>query len=366
MQYLYPLSLKAIIYNILHPGDEFPIKFFTVEEIEDMIVKDAISALPTGILYFVKRDYVYEITEDEENELLSIDKGRAGLFLRGKRFELDDLLVDNSDRFWEIIKNYLYINVDKDKLPILEEYLSKYIDNFANQNLQSINNYYSLDKHLYFITLIFKECYKKFGNCFTIKENFYVYLSNNKFEKDFNSFNFRLYEILLYLEKKEYIKIIDYSFTDRYITSLDKVSNNEDKYPFHVKILLKKTPSEFYDIEKYWSYYGDIRVNETDGVAYYKNSRYPFKSTKGKAFKLLCFLVKNHGRKISIKDAYKAVYENDSAKENITFKEKKNYIKDYIKEIKKNLGILEDENPSLDIMVIKDSVLLISNPPIKK
>ncbi|GAH86129.1 unnamed protein product, partial [marine sediment metagenome] len=235
-------------------------------------------------------------------------------FLRKKRFELDELLVDNFDRFWEIVKNYMYVRVDKDKLPILEEYLSRYIDNFANQNLQSINNYYSLDKHLYFITLILEGCYKKFGNFFTIKENFYVYLSNNKFEKDFNSFNFRLYEILLYLEKKEYIKIIDCSFTDRYITSLEKVSNDEDKYPFHVKILLKKAPSEFYDIEKYWSYYGDIRVNEKDGVAFYKNNRYPFKSTKGRVFKLLCYLVRNPGRKISIEEAYKVVSEGSKDK----------------------------------------------------
>ena len=38
---------------------------------------------------------------------------------------------------------------------------------------------------------------------------------------------------------------------------------------------MNKSPEEILDIENYWSTYGDIRVNEKDGVAYYKNNRRP-------------------------------------------------------------------------------------------
>lgn len=376
MNYLGPILIKAIIYNKIHKNRAFPLKYSTVNEIEQMLLDDLISFISLDVVYFIKGEYTYDITGDEKEKLIALDEYHAKLIFNNDKFTKNEILPDNFDSFWKIIKNYIYLEFDNKKIHLLHDYISKYIDEFENNSLHSVVNYYSFEKHLSVIPYIFQGYYEKFGKRFTITEKMDTFFSGNQVEKigedvkvrHFKELKnvFRIFEILLYLEKKKYIKLLDCSFGSSSYLNFDKVINNEDKYSFNISILFFKSPSEIYDIERYWSYYGDIRVNKKDGVAYYKNSRYPFKSTKGRAFKLLCFLVKNHGKKIPVDKAYRAIIkEDDLGKIDNKFKYMKNFIKDYVKEIKKNLKISKDKNPSIDIMVIKDSVMLISNPPIK-
>lgn len=377
MNYIGPILLKAIIYNKIHKNQAFPLKYSTVNEIEQMLLDDLISFISSDVVYFIKGEYIYDITRDEKEKLITLDEYHAKKFFNNDKFKPNEILPNNFDSFWKIIKNYIYLKFDSKKIPLLQDYISKYIDEFENNSLHSIVNYYSFEKHLSVIPYIFQGYYEKFGKRFTITEKMDTFFSGNqvgkigenvkvrRFEKLKNVF--RIYEILLYLEKKKYIKLLDCSFTSYTYLNFDKVINNEDKYSFNISVLFFKSPAEICDIAGYWSYYGDIKVNKKDGVAYYKNNRYPFKSTKGRAFKLLCFLVKNHGEKIPIDRAYYAIIEDDDLGEiGDKLKYMKKYIKDYVKEIKKNLGISKDKNPSMDIMVIKDLVMMISNPPIKK
>ena len=226
----------------------------------------------------------------------------------------------------------LYINIKKKEK--LRELFNRYLDDFIQDRLISNRNFYSFEKTNTLVISVLKDHYQKYGNNFVI--------SSKELEARFN-------ELIYFLESKGYLNINSVDFASP--TTLN------------ISVTLKMSPYEFEDIEKYWLYYGDIRINEKDGVAFYKKNKYPFKSTSGKSFKLLCHLVRNHGIKIPIEEAYEAIYIDDSDKKEITFGEKKNYIKDYVKEIKERLKILEDKNPTISIMIRDDSLRLISNPP---
>ena len=87
--------------------------------------------------------------------------------------------------------------------------------------------------------------------------------------------------------------------------------------------------------------------------------RYQFQATGGKAFKLLCYIIKKQGVEISIEEACVVV-----SIEHIADKKKKNRIKDYLREIREKLKISEDQNPSVNINIINNYLVLISNPPV--
>jgi two-component SAPR family response regulator len=110
----------------------------------------------------------------------------------------------------------------------------------------------------------------------------------------------------------------------------------------------------------YWIFYGDLRVNEKGGIAFYKNNRYTFRSTKSKNFQLLCYLVKNHGKEIPVTEVYNIIWpESDKYKE----KTKKQAIKDSIQTIKSNLKISLDQRPTISFTFKGNSIMLISNSP---
>ncbi|MFA5161923.1 MAG: hypothetical protein WC421_06720 [Elusimicrobiales bacterium] len=165
----------------------------------------------------------------------------------------------------------------------------------------------------------------------------------------------RLGELLLSLAGKSYISIQDADY-------------DEDK-PGLLNILVRfeRSPQEIKDIEGYWLAYGGLRVNEADGVAFYKNNRYPFASNRTLEFKLLCHLIKNHGKKLSITKTYDSLSGGEetfgTAKETIQCK--KSRMKDYVKNLRHNLGIAADKTPSVDIMLTGENVLLIATPPVR-
>ncbi|MGM0366716.1 MAG: hypothetical protein ACQEP5_09310 [Actinomycetota bacterium] len=255
------------------------------------------------------------------------------------------------------VANVLKIHC-KDEME-LEKFLKNYIRYFAEDKLYAKKNYCSFQTDYRIVCIHLIDYYKRYGMKFIASPDIE--------EKRYNGITFtakrqevRFYEMIFYLASKNYLKIENAFFDDE---------NKPNVSDLNLLIALNKSPQEIMDIESYWTSYGDIRINREDGVAYYKNNRYPFKSTKGRAFQLLSFLVKNHGQKLPTERAYHAIVEEDDL-ENIEEKEKqkimKAAIKDYVKEIKKNLKISEDKNSTIDIMVMKDSVMMISNPPVQK
>lgn len=294
---------------------------------------------------------------------------------------LEDLRESNIDSCISFGKNKTTVRlIDKASL---EKFVDEYIRNFEEDKLdKDLNNYYPLDTLMSIIpTGLLKPYYDKFlKTSFTIDYN--LREADFSLISEISKANIRFYELLLYLNNKKYISIHDkFGFVRDMSSPIRRVTREEirrgdEKYLLLLNINFNKSPMEIYDISKYWLYYGDIRVNETDGIGFYKQNRYPFQHTKGKAFLLLCQLLRNHGKWLSIIDTYNIICpENIEEETKLTrmemekekkneYKTKKNKIKDYVKEIKKHLKINEDEKPSIFITMNDENVMLISNPPI--
>lgn len=228
--------------------------------------------------------------------------------------------------------------------------LDSYINNFANDKLipEDDSNYYNFKNNLYNLCKIWQQLYVDSG------ESFNLCWQDREYEK-----KIRFYEAILYLLNKGFIKINSSNF----VFSKNPQEKDLEKtyFSFIVNLTFLKSPQEIYDIHNFWDYsYGDVRVNESKCIAYYKSNKYLFKSANGKAFKLLCFLLKNPGKELSIKEVADEIipeYRND----NFTYKKDK--IKNYVKEVKANLRINEDKNPTVEIIIDGENIIMISNPP---
>ncbi len=263
--------------------------------------------------------------------------------------------------YWKpILYQFFTLNLLKPEVKILSGFLKKYINEFKNDELilNGAKNYYKFNKNLSRFVEIFDIYYEEYGKSFNVSR-----LRNNEGRSYLLEKEFRLYDLILYLVHEGSITINNCDFS--------RIDNQEigekditEKCILNINLTFKKQPSEIQDIEKYWTYYGDIRLNEKDGIAFYKKNRYPFKSTKGRAFMLLCKLVKNHGKKILIEDIYDSIAESDKKDKikNLTLKKKKSKISGYRKEIVENLHILDDEKPTINISITGKYIMLISNP----
>jgi hypothetical protein len=381
MFYLDPTTIQVFLY-FLH-NNKKPLTLFKFEA-EDRInlIQDLEKNNMEDLFYF-KFYPLIRYHGDEIENWYQIEKGlrknyrnekRLHVFktikdnVKDKIFKVSDLACFNDDFLYpssDVIRLFeMYFN--RSKSDEIFDFMNRYLFNFRNDELLSDENYYSFNKSYSIVLNRLKEAYEKYGKIFIIEPVELLQSDDIEVYTQFDRKN-RFYDILFYLFIQGYIGInfLDFKL---FIVSNDSPKGQEHKLNLlRLSVTMHKSPAEISDIEKYWAHYGDIRINEADGVAYYKNNRYPFKSTRGRVFRLLCFLIKNHGNKIPLERAYHAIIEEDDL-ENVGDKQKpkimKKYIKDYVKKIKENLKISEDKNPTIDIMVIKDSVMLISNPPI--
>lgn len=271
------------------------------------------------------------------------------------------LYKEKNDKQWYQLPDQAYFHPEIEtyilkvkNLKTIEAYINKYISAFENNQLRSCNNYYSYEKHFELAEEIWGDSFVDFGRNFAI-------CSDDETE---HSQHLRSIEFLLSLNKLGYININEMYLKNHRIRSTEvyggtAVRENYIRKLISLNVHFNKSPAEITDIHKYWISYGDLRANEQDGVAHYKNVCYPFKSTTGKAFKLLCFLIKNHGKYIPIIEATTFLEESETKLSKQVIKER---IKGYIKEIKENLQINKDPKPSLDIKVVGEDIILISNP----
>jgi hypothetical protein len=268
----------------------------------------------------------------------------------------NDFYHNEIDKFFNISYEGASSIIELVKPKELSDFFTKYLEDFMNDKLKCVWNVYRFDKQMSIMQEILEYNFERYGYRFTINSRLEEIDIENKDDIEKRG---RILESLIILNCKELLTINYFN----YITKSTNIYEINRPASLNLNITLKKSPAEMFDINKYWIHYGDIRINESDGIAFYKNNKYPFKSTYGKAFKLLCYLVKNHGQKLPIIETFDNIYP-ENKEITVLSKNKKAKIKDYVKEIKKNLKITEDANPSLDIMIIGDSVLLISNPPI--
>ncbi|MDY6129386.1 MAG: helix-turn-helix domain-containing protein [Elusimicrobiaceae bacterium] len=231
--------------------------------------------------------------------------------------------------------NFNKVSVEVIDPETIQKALSEYIRKFkADMMIRDGENYYTYSKHIKTMAELFQQKYLDFGKKFLVEL------------ADYDIEHFLLPEVLYALHTENLIRIhsIDVMFAD--------------ECEFDVEFI--RSPEEIADIYNFWTFYGDIRVNEENGIAYYKNNKYPFKSVKQESFRLLCYLVRKHGQLIEISE----IAEYLGIDHNISANVLKSRIKNIISDIKKNLKISEDNNPTLNIMIQGQRVILIANPHI--
>ena len=312
-----------------------------------------ISALQTA----EKENFVKDICKNKLEEYFILEKN-------GKVFKDIDYKNFMGKDFTDIslLNEPLKINLIKENKDNLLNFIGKYINNFKDYpHIFLGENYYSFDKSINEVLELLGASYNNYGKNFNIDIPL-----NDKSEYSFYSKELRFIDILFYFLIKNYAEINSCKLIEP-LYHLEEDIQFIPESLININIKLNKSPGEIADIEKFWLVYGDIRINEPYHIAYYKNNRYPFKSENIKSFKLLCYLVKNHGKDITIKDAYNVVEPDDKSlsiyKESERFKIIKDKITDYSKYIKKNLKITEDNNPTIDIHIYGNNLILISNPP---
>lgn len=258
--------------------------------------------------------------------------------------------------YYPLLKDSIEIHFNNGRKDKLLKFVGTYTQEFLSNGLFSLEyNYYSFEKNIKKIVQYLDKYSIDFGNRFNIT----LPLNDDiKSEKIFDK-RFRICESLLYLILKKHIEVNSMTISE--ITTLKKENFSLIKYALNINLTLNKTIDEIQDIFRYWTFYGDIRINEKDGIAYYKNYKYPFKSTKTKSFKLLCHLIKNSGKKVPVTEAYASIRPDP---DNLSNKEKKKIIKDNIKIIKRNLKISTDPDPTISIMITGNDLILISNSPV--
>lgn len=287
MNYLNPLTLKVFLYLIYgNVSIDIPTNLRVEKE---NFIKDIFENKFQGFFTLIKNNEIFKEI-DYENLL---DKEYYDFSLLNKPLKIE-LIEENKDELTSLIYEYA--------------------SNFKNDDLNSKNeNFYSFNKCLIETINLLEPYYNDYGKNFNID----IALDKNQLgNKEYDN-KIRLIESIFYFLNKKYITINCCN-----ISNLK--SDKDNKNIIFIGVTLNKTFDEILDIEEYWNYgYGDIRINEKDGVAFYKTNRYPAKSTDTKAFKLLCNLVKNHGTKVSIEDDYN-LFWTDSDK--ISFNKKKSAI----------------------------------------
>ena len=368
MQYLNKATLKAIIY-MLHNDNKAELSFFNNLRNKNIIIDIHSYGLQDIFSFKINKEYVdsnidkikkiyNDISPEDKNApAISLRKITKILIENSTDIDLKDLINISGSTHYSFINEALILNLKETQKDKLNAFLDEYILNFEKDSLTAEkHNYYHFGINISESVKMFTTYYNSYGKRFVIR-----FPLNENIGYDLNDDKLRLVEILFYLSFENFLNINS--------IKLSKIKNLKI---LNINITLNKTPAEIYDIEKYWISYGDIRVNINDGIAYYKNNRYPFKSTKTKAFKLLCYLVENHGNKVPINEAYDAIGPHiEKIRIDPTSgvkprkRSKKDKIKDFIKEIKENLNITHDSKPSISIMVSGEDILLISNPPKK-
>ncbi|MFC1483344.1 hypothetical protein ACFL56_03690, partial [Candidatus Margulisiibacteriota bacterium] len=165
----------------------------------------------------------------------------------------------------------------------------------------------------------------------------------------------RLVELLLFLKNKNYIKINS-------CAPIDSGKKENTKTPvFEYSITFKnKSILEIKDIEINWEPpYGDLKLNKVDEIIYYKNKPLLFNGKKAtNAKKILIYLLKNPGKRISIKEVFLQALPDDLTLD----KHKKRVLGDYAKAIRKRIGITNNPDSELSISLPGENIILLSNP----
>jgi len=189
---------------------------------------------------------------------------------------------------------------------------------------------------------IFNNLYNKFGSRFNINRTMEIDFKKIPLEKEL-----RLYEVILYLQKKNYIKINNCNF----------IKSNE-KSIMNIDLTFNIPPAVIYNTEKHQIQFKNLSLNEISGEAHFGSNTYTFK-TYSREFNLLLNLIKAPSKKINIYQLFDLIAKDESLKM-VSGKNKdiKDRMKQYIKEIKNKLGMTKN-NKTIDINITQRDFIIL-------
>ena len=359
MQYLEEITIQSLIYLLFSSESKFDLSSIWYEERINIFVTIHDNSLGDCFFFTLNeekakqvlndKDFVQNINNasDKDDTMLALYKNVVRLKEKSLNFE-EVIKTDNNLSYEIFFVSHMYIlNIINSKKEKILSYLRKYIENFRLNSLISETNYCDFERSMNRAYEIFDILYIKLGSRFNTNKNMEIGSKKIQIEKEL-----RFFEIILYLYFKGYININDCNF---------RKDNNE--LNLNVNVNFNRKPSEIFDIQDNWYYYGDLKVNERDRIALYKNNNYHFRLTSGGAFKLLCLIIQKPNKEITFKEACSFIDSNfDIKKYDKIPKLYKSSIKGYVKEIKKNLRINEDSDKSVDIIVRDNCIKLIPIP----
>ncbi len=345
MDYLNSITIQAFIFFTLEK--EFPLFHFKLNEVEFLIedlkkykigkyfLFEGISDLFMDDLIDIKSDADRLFTKEKHQKFnilfnkISKSSSHYLLSFEDTLSLKEEFIVTN-----KLICRFNTLKLIDSKRQELLDFIDNYIEQYSEDNLESKINYYSKERSIEKVCKSLKGPYKDYGPKFRV---------NNKIITDNR---IRLFELLLYLHKEGFIEIIDCNFL------------NDFNHTLNINIEWNKSPKEIQDIIDYWNSYGDLRINEADGIAFYKGNKLPFSRPDTKEFKLLKILMKDPGKKIPIDKIYSSIYEDEFNKRgNIKI------ITELVAQVREKIKINEDPKPTISLIVEGKSVLLIANPP---
>lgn len=300
--------------------------------------------------------FYFDINEEEMSQLTNIiqlnhndtryDKNTFGyliqkainLKLNSSRLDFKDFVKPQESFPSELIlTGHLYnINLYRNNKKILIEFINKYIKAFREDKLISDTNFYNYELNLKKLLEILGKYYNKYGYEFNLsgcEERDLVKISIKK--------ELRFYEMIFYLISEKHIKVTDCNLFEM----------NKKRF-LNIRLRLKNPIDEIKLIENSYLNYGDLSINNFNGLARYKTYEYTFR-TYSRAYKVLIELIKCPEKKISIYNIYKSITEENE-------ENKKERIAQYVKEIRRKLHIMGDRKKTINIKFIDKNFLILT------
>ena len=292
-------------------------------------------------------DILQEYIDDFENCKLNEDKSAKIInpFTNEELAEAD-----------EIRKSDL---TDEEKNKRLAKFSSKEMDAYtkgrALSKKEDTTNYYNYNKLLLMVGDIFGSDYENCGNILNINNKT---LLNKQDILKCDIEQIRLYELLLSLEKSKSIII-------------RKISCKNHEFTINIEFL--KNPKDVSKDTENWTTYGDLRVNKDLGIAQYKNKPIKKFQKGSNKFKVLCYLIDHPDTKVDVDTLvdltklandvrwYRKMGKSNKEIKLIRLVRMNMYIdklKDYINDIQKELGILDDQERTIQISQSKPAFIL--------
>jgi hypothetical protein len=236
LEYIKQDILKLITY-FLYGNTEIELSKI-VNEYEDLFSFITEAQLEDSFYFKINKNQVnknpelFNCTETIETDTIIELYQKVKSRIDDKEIIFSDVAYDYLDLLYTSI--FYNINIYPNRKVKLLDYLNNYIESFQNNTLDLKQNYYDFGKSLQRSVKIFEAYYNKFGKRF----RFSGFEELDSIKEEIES-ELRIYEVILYFQKKKYININNFNFM-----------RLDDRDILSILLIFNKSPDEIFNIEK--------------------------------------------------------------------------------------------------------------------